>query len=44
MEINEAQQKIKMHFEKSGFIIWPRFVVLARLEEEISEIGRILFS
>ncbi len=28
--------------ENRGIKIWPRFVVLARLEEEISEIGRII--
>jgi len=33
---------VKEYFETSGFKIWPRFAILARLEEEISEIGRII--
>jgi|TARA_Y100000310_G_C20487926_1_gene717738 NTP pyrophosphatase (non-canonical NTP hydrolase) len=42
MELNEIQEKIKEYFEKSGFEIWPKFAILARLEEEISEIGRTI--
>ena len=42
MEIDEIQKKVKEYFEKTGFKIWPRFAILARLEEEISEIGRII--
>jgi len=42
MELNEVQKKVKEYFETSGFKIWPRFAILARLEEEISEIGRII--
>ncbi len=42
MELTEIQKKVKDYFEKSGFEVWPKFVILARLEEEISEIGRII--
>lgn len=42
MEIEEAQKRVKEYFDKSGFKIWSKFAILARLEEEISEIGRII--
>jgi len=42
MEFSKAQEKINNYFKESGFKIWPRFAILARLEEEISEIGRII--
>lgn len=42
MEIKEAQNKAKKYFEENNFKIWPKFAILARLEEEISEIGRII--
>ncbi|MFH0936052.1 MAG: MazG nucleotide pyrophosphohydrolase domain-containing protein [Candidatus Woesearchaeota archaeon] len=42
MELNEIQKKVKEYFEKTGSEVWPKFAILARLEEEISEIGRII--
>lgn len=42
MMLEEAQSKVKEYFEKGNFAVWPRFAILARLEEEISEIGRII--
>jgi len=42
MEIKEAQEEVKKYFDKSGFKVWSKFAILARLEEEISEIGRII--
>lgn len=42
MKVTEAQNKVKEYFEENGFEVWPRFAILARLEEEISEIGRII--
>lgn len=42
MEIKEFQKKAQEYFVKNNFKVWPRFVILARLEEEISEIGRII--
>lgn len=40
--MSEIQEKVKNYFKKGNFKEWPKFVVLARLEEEISEIGRII--
>ena len=42
MELKEAQINVKKYFEESDFKVWPKFAILARLEEEISEIGRII--
>jgi len=42
MELNEAQNKTQEFFEKSGNKIWPKFAIVARLQEEISEIARII--
>ena len=42
MEIEEMQKKVKNYFDETGFEVWPKFAILARLEEEISEIGRII--
>lgn len=42
MELKEAQESVKKYFRDTGFKEWPRFAVLARLNEEISEIGRII--
>ena len=43
MEMKEAQKKVREYFEKGQFEVWPRFAILARLNEEISEIARIIF-
>ena len=42
MDMSEAQQKVKEYFEKGDFKVWPKFAILARLQEEISEIARII--
>lgn len=42
MEMEKIQSEVKNYFEHGKFEIWPKFVVIARLEEEISEIARIL--
>ncbi len=42
MKLKEAQQKTRKYFEETNFKVWPKFAILARLEEEISEIGRII--
>ena len=46
MELNDCQLDVKEYFKKleenRGLKPWPRFVVLARLQEEISEIARII--
>ena len=42
MELKKAQIKTEEYFKKSGFKKWPKFVILARLFEEISEIEKIL--
>lgn len=42
MELKEAQEKVKEYFEVSKNKIWPRFAIIARLQEEISEIARIV--
>ena len=46
MELKDCQHDVIKYFEeletKRGLKPWPRFVVLARLEEELSEIGRII--
>ncbi|MDD3160016.1 MAG: MazG nucleotide pyrophosphohydrolase domain-containing protein [Candidatus ainarchaeum sp.] len=42
MDMKEAQEKARNYFLENNFAVWPKFVILARLEEEISEIGRII--
>jgi NTP pyrophosphatase (non-canonical NTP hydrolase) len=42
MELKEVQHNVEDYFKRSGYKIWPRFAILARLQEEISEIGRII--
>ncbi|MFP4656816.1 MAG: MazG nucleotide pyrophosphohydrolase domain-containing protein [Candidatus Woesearchaeota archaeon] len=42
MELKESQEKVKEYFEKNNVKPWTQFAILARLEEEISEIGRII--
>lgn len=42
MELKEAQQKVEEYFRKSGFEKWPAFVMIARMQEEIVEIARII--
>ena len=42
MEVKEFQRQVKDHFEKSGFKVWPKFASIVRLQEEISEIARIV--
>ncbi|MFT4308324.1 MAG: hypothetical protein ACMXYM_03060 [Candidatus Woesearchaeota archaeon] len=46
MDLKVCQSDVKEYFaqleENRGLKPWPRFVILARLEEEISEIGRII--
>ncbi len=42
LEIKEVQRKVNEYFKRGKFKGWPKFVILARLEEEISEIGRIM--
>jgi len=33
---------VKNYFDDSGFKPWPKFAIIARLQEEISEIARIV--
>lgn len=42
LELKESQEKVKEYFEKNNVKPWTQFAILARLEEEISEIGRII--
>jgi len=46
MELKECQSDVKKYFEilkhNRGLKPWPKFVILARLQEEISEIARII--
>ncbi|MGM5480565.1 MAG: MazG nucleotide pyrophosphohydrolase domain-containing protein [Nanobdellota archaeon] len=42
MELQKAQEEVNKYFELSGHKVWPRFAIIARLQEEISEIARII--
>ncbi len=42
MDMKTAEGRVKEYFDGSGFPVWPRFAILARLQEEIAEIGRII--
>jgi NTP pyrophosphatase (non-canonical NTP hydrolase) len=42
MKITEVQKNIEDYFKRGNFKIWSKFAILARLEEEISEIGRLI--
>ena len=42
MELKQSQEKVKKYFDENSIEPWSRFAILARLEEEISEIGRII--
>ena len=42
MELKKFQQLVKDYFDKNNIEPWNKFAILARLEEEISEIGRIV--
>ncbi|MEK6933088.1 MAG: MazG nucleotide pyrophosphohydrolase domain-containing protein [Nanoarchaeota archaeon] len=42
MDLKEAQKKVDKWFEKAGAEKWPKFVIFARLVEEIGEISKCM--
>ena len=42
MDLKEAQKKVDEWFEKSGSKKWPKFVIFARIIEEMGEIGKCM--
>ncbi len=42
MDLKQAQEKVNEWFEKSGAEKWPKFVIFARLVEEIGEVGKCM--
>ena len=42
MEIKEVQEQVERWFEMAKTDKWPKFVIFARLVEEIGEIGKCM--
>ena len=42
MDLKEAQDSVDEWFKKSGSEKWPKFVIFARVVEELGEIGKCM--